>query len=264
MSYNGCRLTTTLSVFNVNPASNWMEIETSGADRKEIRPVGAAGISDIAGAFLTGLCLPAEARALALSAPQRALILGPAEEAHFQKLRCDKRRLDWLAGRAAAKRALRRYFRAVSGHEPDWRELEISADAQGAPRCAVADAPFFYISHCAAGGLCAVGLGGRRIGTDWEMVAARSRELARFFAGPDELPPGQDDPRSQTSLWALKEAVLKLLGLGLAASPRDVATRPELHFIGRARARWIELGRPRISQVSAHDDDAVAVVVHTQ
>jgi phosphopantetheinyl transferase len=37
--------------------------------------------------------------------------------------------------------------------------------------------------------------------------------LTRLFACPGELPPDKDDPLGQTRLWAVKEAVLKLLGL---------------------------------------------------
>jgi phosphopantetheinyl transferase len=219
---------------------------------------------EASGAFLTGFCRPDEARALASQAALRAGFLSPAEESHYLSLRCEKRRLDWLAGRAAAKRALRRYFRETAGSEPELAALEIASDAQGAPFCAAPAAPSFSISHCAAGGLCAVGLSGRRVGADWEMVAPRSRELARIFACPGELSPDQDDPRGQTRLWAVKEAVLKLLGLGLAASPREIQTQPWLDLAGRARERWLELGSPTLLPAMAQTDDSVVAVVHTQ
>ena len=196
------------------------------------------------GAFLIGSSLAHEARALAAQAQQRARLLNPAEEAHYLRLRSDKRRLDWLAGRLAAKRALRRYFRETAGAAPEPASIEIASDAQGAPLCATPGAPFFSISHCGAGGLCAVGLSGRRVGADWELIVPRGRELARLFALPGELPPGQDDPFFQTRLWAVKEAVLKLLCLGLAAPPQDIQTRPRLELRGRARRRWQELGSP--------------------
>lgn len=178
-------------------------------------------------------------------------------------MRCEKRQLDWLAGRLAAKRALRRYFREATDSEPGLATLEIASDAQGAPLCSMPDAPSFSISHCAAGGLCAVGLAGRRVGADWEMVAPRSRELARLFACPGELPPGQDDPRGQTRLWAVKEAVLKLLGLGLAAPPRDIQTQPWLGLTGRARERWLELGSPTLCPAVTQIGDSIVAVVHT-
>ena len=233
-----------MSVLNETPASGLTALEDCGA-------------------FLIGSCLPDEARALASQAGQRARVLSPAEEAHYLRLRCEKRRLDWLAGRLAAKRALSRYFRQVERRALDLAVIEISSDAQGAPLCSAQGAPSFSISHCAAGGLCAVGLAGRRVGADWEMVAPRSRDLARLFARPGELPPGPDDARRQTRLWAVKEAVLKLLGLGLACPPRDVATVPQLSFHGRARERWDGLGSPRISQVVTEPGGSIAAVVYT-
>ena len=159
---------------------------------------------------------------------------------------------------------MRRYFRKTSASKPELAALEITSDDRGAPLCAVPNAPLFSISHCAAGGLCAVGLSGRRVGVDWEMVAPRSRELAQLFSCPGELPPDQDDPRSQTRLWAVKEAILKLLGLGLAASPRDIQTHPWLCLTGRARERWLELGSPTLCPAVTQIDDSVVAIVHTQ
>jgi phosphopantetheinyl transferase len=229
-------------------------------------PIGdlASGTTalEASGAFLAGFCRPDEARALAEQPARRAGLLSPAEEAHYLQLRCEKRRLDWLAGRAAAKRALRRYFDKTAASAPELAALEISSDAQGAPHCSTPDAPSFSISHCAAGGLCAVGLQGRRVGADWEMVAPRSRELSRLFACPGELP-DQDDPCGQTRLWAVKESVLKLLGLGLAASPRDIQTQPWLRLSGRARQRWLELGGPTLVPAVTQIGDSVVAVVHT-
>ncbi|OGS39790.1 MAG: hypothetical protein A3J82_02585 [Elusimicrobia bacterium RIFOXYA2_FULL_69_6] len=189
--------------------------------------------------------------------------MSPAEESLFRGLRSEKRRLDWLAGRCAAKRALSRYFREVLGQSLDLPVVEISSGAQGAPLCSLPGAPSFSISHCAAGGFCAAGLGGRLIGADWELVAPRSRELARLFARPGELPPDADD-LAQTRLWAVKEAVLKLLGLGLAAPPRDVEAVPALKLHGRALRRWQELGSPELACAAAERDGSVAAVVHTR
>lgn len=224
---------------------------------------GSAAL-EASGAFLTGFCRPDEARALASQTSRRAGILGRHEVPLYQGLRCEKRRLDWLAGRLAAKRALRRYFCDLQGRSPALTALEISYDSQGAPRCALPQAPFLSISHCAAGGLCAVGLSGRRVGADWEVVVSRGPELTRLFACPGELPLGPEDPFAQTRLWALKEAALKLLGLGLAAAPTEVRAQPWLGLAGRTRQRWEDLGSPALSPVVARVRGCVAAVVHSQ
>ncbi|MDD5657050.1 MAG: 4'-phosphopantetheinyl transferase superfamily protein [Elusimicrobia bacterium] len=199
-----------------------------------------------AGLFLTCVCLPEEARELELSADKRGTLLGPEERACYGRLRSQKRRWDWLSGRAAAKRVLRRYFQEIENRAVGLADIEIAPDAQGAPVCVLPGAPSFSITHCAEGGLCAVGLDRRRVGADWEIIAPRARALARLFARPGELPEDADD-RATTALWAVKEALLKLLGLGLACPPTDVEVRAEPVLHGRARERWAGLGAPRLA-----------------
>lgn len=230
-----------------------------------------AGLPGLEGgeAFITGICPRDQAAALSASQLLRQRILSQVEAEHYRTLRTDKRRLDWLAGRAAAKAALRLYFRKTLGHDLDPATLEVAANAQGGPVCSRPDAPAFSISHCAAGGLCVAGFSGRLIGADWETVTPRTRGLARLFTREGELPVDREaSPLELTRLWAVKEAVLKLLGLGLACSPRDVEAvlalgAQPIRFHGAARARWESLGSPRVSIAMTDDTDSVAAVAYT-
>ena len=102
-------------------------------------------------------------------------------------------------------------------------ELRIANEGDGRPRLflpkgAPVPAPSFSISHCAQGGAAAVAAPGRLVGVDIETIIARPSEVIAFVASPAELAAGPSDPEAQTRLWTGKEAILKMLGLGLDAN----------------------------------------------
>ena len=179
--------------------------------------------------------------------------LSPAELTEMEAV-APRRRLDRLAGRLAAKRALAEHFEAEDGWRADPRELEIFNDTEGRPTLrlpagAAVSTPSFSLSHCAEGGVAAVAAPGRLVGVDVETVVARPAEVLAFVSGPGE-DRGRDpsDPAAQARLWTGKEAALKLLGLGLDADAKAVRPGSEgVAFTGRPAAAWDALGRPRVS-----------------
>lgn len=183
-----------------------------------------------------------------------------------------RRRRDRLAGRIAAKRALADHFKAELGWDAGPRELAISNDADGrpvlrVPRGTPGGVPSFSIAHSAWGGVCAVAAPGGRVGCDLESVVPRPREVLAFVAAPDELTSVEpSDPAGQARLWTGKEAVLKLLGLGLDADARMVEVRSggaEVRLGGLPEKRWAELGRPRITVDFTPRDGSLAAVART-
>jgi phosphopantetheinyl transferase len=214
-------------------------------------------------------CPRAEAdRCLALPADVRARFSAD-ELAELESLP-ERRRRDRLAGRLAAKRVLAAHFSAECGWDAEARDLEIFNDADGRPvlrlpKGAPATAPSFSIAHCAEGGAAAAGAPGRRVGVDLELVVARPAEVIAFVAAPGEdraAPPS--DPDAQARLWTVKEAGLKLLGLGLDADARDVREENgEIRYAGRPAEAWRALGSPRVRAAFERAGAAMLAVAYT-
>jgi phosphopantetheinyl transferase len=175
----------------------------------------------------------------------------PAELAELEAL-TERRKLDRVAGRLAAKRALAAHFLDEYGWEAEAAELEVFNDDAGRPlltlpKGAPAPVPSFSISHCAQGGAAAVAAPGRRVGVDIETIVPRPAEVIAFVSSASELAPGPSDPDAQARLWTGKEAILKMLGLGLDADAR--AVRPEADGVtltGVPAKTWAALGSPRV------------------
>ena len=68
-------------------------------------------------------------------------VLTDAEAATFDAFPVERRRRDWLAGRVAAKRALRAAVRERGQPVPDYRAIELWNDGDGAPRFIMARMP---------------------------------------------------------------------------------------------------------------------------
>jgi 4'-phosphopantetheinyl transferase len=154
-----------------------------------------------------------------------ASALSPGEREGLVRCRTAKRREEFVAGRVAARRAL-----ALLA--PELR-AEVSARTEGLD----SGRPFFVgapgvalsISHSAGLAVAAVAHGGP-LGVDLEYpVEVGAAFLEEAFA-PGELEgyralcAGRMEPI--TAAWAMKEAVLKVWGVGLRAPLQQVAVRP--------------------------------------
>jgi 4'-phosphopantetheinyl transferase len=184
--------------------------------------------------------------------PPDAGSLTLAERARLGELRLPKRRADWLLGRVTAKAVAARALAEVLPGEWPAAALEIVTERGGkpwvrlapeaAPRSEVAPGERLpvdvSISHaeghalCAATGVGPGGAGADRIGIDLVGLEARSDALVDTFFTDDEqrlvreaAPP--DRATCANLVWCAKEAVLKVLGVGLTADTRDLSCLPE-------------------------------------
>jgi phosphopantetheinyl transferase len=158
----------------------------------------------------------------------RAGLLSPREEKILSGLGIVPRRRKWLLGRIAAKRLVRQ----VSG-EPDLADNEISVLNQpsGEPFVLIERRggwPFpISISHRSEIGMAAVPMERQaRIGADLETVEPRDAALVRQFFTDQEAAAVEasdaDRDLVMARIWSAKEAVLKLVGLGLRIDTRGV------------------------------------------
>jgi len=154
-------------------------------------------------------------------------ILSPAEREYWRSMRAvEKRRHEWLLGRAAAKEAVR----ALVGLPPE--EIEILPDPYGrplvgqAPSLRGAPGPALSIAHSDGTAIAlAVPDPEARVGIDLESLTHRREDFEAIAFSPDErslLAALPVDLRQEWALrmWCAKEAVGKALGRGLSAGLR--------------------------------------------
>jgi 4'-phosphopantetheinyl transferase len=159
--------------------------------------------------------------------------LSAREAGIYASFRIEKRRSEWLAGRLAAKAV------AAADGGADFSALEIESDLLGRPSCAGA---LLSISHSGGWAVAAAKPGASFLGVDLEKVEERHPAWYTDYFHPSELP--KPDPSEGTRLWAIKEAIMKALGLGLMADPMDIRTEGEIKFTGKTLERYRELGSP--------------------
>jgi 4'-phosphopantetheinyl transferase len=173
--------------------------------------------------------------------PASADWLSPREHAILATLRYTKRRIEFLARRWTAKRAVATVLdRALT--PAALATVEIRHHPSGAPYLEVDGRPMAIdvsLSDRAGWAVCLVGPpGGSRgpIGIDLELVEPRSDAFVGDYFTADEsacvrrLAAGEARDEAANLIWSAKEAALKVRKVGLRADTREVAVE-----IGHAR-----------------------------
>ncbi len=202
-----------------------------------------------------------------LAADEKATLkryLAPQEQARFKELKTDKRKIDWLAGRIVAKRLIRESHFAHDGAIVPYSAINIVPDELGAPQVSIAGekagSQRISISHSAG---CAAAMlsvePGVRPGIDVESVEERDPSFIRdYFTDAERAATkGRDPAHLFTSIWAVKEAVVKALGIGARVDLREIEAVPRMSagsetwhvtLSGEAlqRAELLGAGTPRV------------------
>lgn len=176
--------------------------------------------------------------------PPASSVLSERESAFFQTLKLPKRRTEWLGGRLALKRLVSARVRLplptieVLPHVENGKpQLLIGGEHSTLP---------FSITHSHGYAVAALAQEARYIGIDLEKIAPRLSAWKQDFFHPTELT-GQTD-EFLTTLWTQKEAVVKLLGTGLAINSFEVrCVNGTPQFFGRALRIYQSLGSPVIT-----------------
>ena len=199
------------------------------------------------------------------------------EAKRFKNLKTGKRRLEWFAGRVAAKRLIQQHFSRAVDEALDFPSIEILPDELGAPQVQLQGrsllAPRLSISH--SGGIAGAYLHaslGYLPGIDIERVETRDPGFLKgFFTDTEQQMVNDGGSKSDlitTTIWAIKEAYLKALGIGARVDLREldvslqngnyqVALRGET----RNRALALDAGAAQIDVelIPEHDPNLVVV-----
>jgi phosphopantetheine--protein transferase-like protein len=153
--------------------------------------------------------------------------LSASERAAYDTL-SPRRRRQWLAGRVAAKDAVRAWLQRERGIEAVWpQEFTVVNDEAGAPRLranVTATLPQdLQVSLAHKGKLAVAIVGERAVGIDLERIEPREPGfLEMAFSSPElVLLAGPDPDTEYTRGWVAKEVVAKAAGTGLQGRPRD-------------------------------------------
>lgn len=159
-------------------------------------------------------------------------LLHEDEAKELERKATPKRAAEWLAGRAALKRIIRRVA-SVAGEElPEQRQIRIFQDENGKPFAEIVGFPGrklsdLSLSHSNGLAMAAAAVPGAfaGIGVDVEKVEVRSDSWAQDYFTEEEIrAAGEEDTRwlELTKRWCLKEAALKALGTGLRFDLKDI------------------------------------------
>jgi len=203
--------------------------------------------------------------------PAPETFLSAQELQKYASFKIEKRRRDWLGGRYAAKTLLKETLAL----EIPLSAIEISYDISGRPVWQDGGSPHLLsITHSGPFSAAACGAAGTDfIGIDLEKAESRIDAWYKDYFHKSELkldgeaasqldsqnakqtPSPADQPSScpavqlpaalATRLWTQKEALLKALGIGLAADPLDINLAGSVpQFSRTALKRYEELGKP--------------------
>jgi len=166
-------------------------------------------------------------------------LLSPREEAVLAGLAFLPRRRKWLLGRVAAKRLVRAMADGPARLVPD-SAISVLNQPSGAPFVVIeGQGEWTYpisLSHRQDVGLSAAPFErGSAIGADVETIEPRDPALVRQFFTVDEAAAveGGDRDVLVARIWSAKEAVLKVLGLGLRLDTRAIDVRIEANLVGK-------------------------------
>ena len=176
--------------------------------------------------------------------PPATSVLSERENAFFQTLKLHKRKTEWLGGRLALKRVVSAHVRLPI------QAIEILPHAEnGKPQLLIGGERSmlpFSITHSNGYAVAAIAPQAQYIGIDLEKIAPRINAWKTDFFHPTELT-GEGD-EFLTTLWTQKEAIVKLLGTGLAINSFEVrCVNGTPQFFGRALQIYQSLGSPAIT-----------------
>ena len=163
--------------------------------------------------------------------PSPETFLSAREKTYYDTLKFEKRRNDHALGRYTLKKLLQESF-----INAPLNEIEILRSENGFPELyfqSEKSALKVSLSHSNAVGLAVASTDVKSIGADIELIESRSKKWAEHCFYFTEFTDGASD-EYLTELWCKKEAVLKMLGVGLSVSFYDLRfEKGKINIYGR-------------------------------
>ena len=174
--------------------------------------------------------------------PEAETFLTGMEFKQYNHFAVEKRAVEWLAGRYAVKKLASEFFNLPL------KKMQVKNAKNGSPVLQADGGNHLTvsISHRGDYAAAAISLTGDLIGVDVEKIEPRSQGWAEQYFAKEELIASDD--AYLTEIWAKKEAVLKLLGLGLTVPATQIKIIDnEVKFFGKALDVWAFKGSPKIA-----------------
>ncbi len=171
--------------------------------------------------------------------------LSASERAAYDAL-SPRRRRQWLAGRVAAKDAVRAWLQRERGIEAVWpQEFTVVNDEAGAPRLRANVSTTLpqglQVSLAHKGNLAVAIVGEQAVGIDLERIEPREPGFLDMAFSPSELAllAGADADAEYTRGWVAKEVAAKAAGTGLQGRPRDYVIEARDGDCLRVNGHWV-------------------------
>lgn len=174
--------------------------------------------------------------------PKAKDFLTTFEYKQYEHFKMPKRAEEWLAGRYAVKKLAMDFFTFPM------TRMQIKNDKNGTPILQAEGGNNLTISltHSGEYAAAAISLTGDLIGIDLEQIETRPEGWVKEYFHEEEIL--ENTPAFHTELWAKKEAVVKLLQIGLNVPAKDIKiVKDKIDFFGKALDVWALKGSPKIS-----------------
>jgi acyl transferase domain-containing protein/phosphopantetheinyl transferase len=210
------------------------------------------------------------------------LVLSRSERLAWRNLKGpEKRRIEWLLGRTAAKDAVRSYMKQHHGVSLYPADIEIEQDEHGKPlargKWAQTTVAIPAVSLAHAGGV-AVAVAGndrqcRGVGIDIERMHEQREEFESIAFASEERTllmslDGVSKGEWILRLWCAKEALAKALGRGMIEGPQGLRIRNvdvhtglvTLALLGQLAKEFPDLARKHIEAYTARENNLVFAI----
>lgn len=152
-------------------------------------------------------------------------MLSPKERIIFEGFSMPKKRVQWLSGRITAKTILLKMENLI---EADLWRIDVLSREDGAPY--ILQYPDFSLSITHSFPYCIAAISKQKIGIDLEKVVPLRRSLVEMYFHSceilelDRVKEGEEVDRQAIAYWTRKEAVSKLIGLGMKIGFKNLNT----------------------------------------